>query len=775
MTYGQRQTAFIQAACLPENSDTTAAARVARPADAARSSAFTGLLQMLAVSLFAAILLTLAGTPVNAWATESAASAEDAAEAATPTATAAAPTDLEATAAAPAASPAATPTEAPTADAATDDVASLFAGGSGTAADPYQIATVDQLVTFRDTVNRGNSFAGKTITLTSDLDISALEWTPIGASIRKSSGVNATSTPFTGTFDGAGHEVRGLTIAPTAQSSHGADYCLGFFGAVLGGTVSNLKLTDASITDPANEIAGAAVGLLGEGGTVSGVEVTGALSTKCGTGGVVGRMTARGTISHCTNNATVTISGGSGNCGGIVGAAYYTPEGASMTIEDCTNHGTITGLNDTGGIASLCCAFVSNCTNDGIVKGNGYATGGIAGELKNYGGIIAATGEGVGGIVGVLYSAGTVTGNENLAATLSGTQFIGGIVGNLQDQGAASLPSSVPEGAQVVNNISSTPVTSLKGALVDLIAYNNDPSLFTVQGNGTAWVAQNAAAGNARYATVVYAVENASDGNTISLIADSAQSASVVPGKGTHITLDLNGHALGFAPNSNFDVDDASLTITGTGDVYQQSSDGAYTEDPQLFDTAADTATPGTVVLEGGTYPEDVSAYVAPDYTVKTLDTPDAYHNQYVVLAATPDKPTEPTNPDTPTGPDTPTNPDTPITPDNPNQPTDPHNPGNPGTPDNPGSQGGTTGAEDTTGAQNQNPASESEMLASLHSGSTTTNQAASRGSAHTMPQMGDQLGLGTAGLIALGAGITLVLLVGGRKIAALRSGLKRS
>ena len=110
MTYGQRQTAFIQAACLPENSDTTAAARVARPADAARSSAFTGLLQMLAVSLFAAILLTLAGTPVNAWATESAASAEDAAEAATPTATAAAPTDLEATAAAPAASPAATPT-----------------------------------------------------------------------------------------------------------------------------------------------------------------------------------------------------------------------------------------------------------------------------------------------------------------------------------------------------------------------------------------------------------------------------------------------------------------------------------------------------------------------------------------------------------------------------------------------------------------------------------------------------------------------------------------
>ncbi len=547
MTYGQRQTAFIQAACLPENSDTTAAARVACPADAARSSAFTGMLQMLAVSLFAAILLTLAGASTNAWATESAASAEDVIEAATPTATAAAPTDLEATAAAPAASPAATPTEAPTADAATDDVASLFAGGSGTAADPYQIATVDQLVAFRDTVNRGNSFAGKTITLTSDLDISALEWTPIGASIRKSSGVNATSTPFAGTFDGAGHEVRGLTIAPTAQSSHGADYCLGFFGAVLGGTVSNLKLTDVAITDPANEIAGAAVGLLGEGGTVSGVEVTGALSTKCGTGGVVGRMTARGTISHCTNNATVTISGGSGNCGGIVGAAYYTPEGASMTIEDCTNHGTITGLNDTGGIAGLCCAFVSNCTNDGIVKGNGYATGGIAGELKNYGGIthctnnatirnsstanpygtggivgwvrydgaapayatsapatiadnvndgsiIAATGEGVGGIVGVLYSAGTVTGNENHAATLSGTQFIGGIVGNLQDQGAASLPSSVPKGAQVVNNISSTPVTSLKGALVDLIAYNNDPSLFTVQGNGTAWVAQNAAA-----------------------------------------------------------------------------------------------------------------------------------------------------------------------------------------------------------------------------------------------------------------------------------------
>lgn len=102
-----------------------------------------------------------------------------------------------------------------------------------------------------------------------------------------------------------------------------------------------------------------------------------------------------------------------------------------------------------------------------------------------------------GGIVGTFYNAGTVSGNTNTAASITSSSFAGGIVGNLQNADISSLPSTIPEGILVENNVSTTPLNAITAPLKGPYAYNNTPSDFTVRDNGSAWVAQ---AGATRYA-----------------------------------------------------------------------------------------------------------------------------------------------------------------------------------------------------------------------------------------------------------------------------------
>ncbi|MCI9129670.1 MAG: hypothetical protein HFJ65_05125 [Eggerthellaceae bacterium] len=581
--------------------------------------------------------------------------------------------------------------------------ASIFASGTGTEADPYMVDTAAQLEAFRDSVNSGESYAGKFVKLASDVDISGSQWTPIGASVRSGSGLATGSTPFSGTFDGGGHTVSGLAITQTGTQSKGDDHAIGLFGAIMGGTVKDLVIKDANIRCTSSELAGICAGFLSQGGTISGVSTSGSLLAECGCGGIVGKMTLSGTISGCQNSASVRSTGGSGNCGGIAGAAYYTQEGAEMHITDCINTGAITGTNDVGGICGLCCGFISGCKNEGAVTGTSYSVGGIAGEVKCLGGISKCTNSaditntgtgspygtggivgwvrydgaapayaasapitvtdnvntgsvttastiGVGGIAGVLYSAGVISGNENHAKELSGKQFIAGIVGNLQDQGASTLPSTVPEGATVENNVSTTATADMSGALTDQFAYNNDPSIFTVVGNGTQWVATSSATGDTRYATLPFAAEHATDGSTITLIADSNATGMLEAPEGENITLDLNGHNIQFAPDGGITAAGDTVTIQGEGDLFALDDDDKIDPDPELFTLkTGSSGKEGHVLLKGGTYPTDISEYVAPGYEMSTLSAPDAVGNLYEVGAVpTPDKPDQPITPVTP-------------------------------------------------------------------------------------------------------------------------------
>ena len=310
----------------------------------------------------------------------------------------------------------------------------VFASGAGTEADPYLIENASQLAAFRDAVNAA------------DVDLEGAEWTPIGAGTRKSSGIAEGSTPFAGTFDGAGHTVSGLKIT----STQGADYAIGLFGILDGATAKNLTVADTKIAVPQSELAGILCGMLANDSTVSGVSVSGSVSGKAGVGGIAGRMTLSGTIENCENSASVTAAGGVGNAGGIVGAAYYTTPTGRMAITGCRNSGSISGTDCIGGIAGLSATFVSNCENSGAIAGTSYSVGGIVGEQKNYGAVSGCTNSGavstsnasaygIGGIVGwarydgaaPAYAASapiTVTGCAN-SASVQGGSCAGGIVG----------------------------------------------------------------------------------------------------------------------------------------------------------------------------------------------------------------------------------------------------------------------------------------------------------------------------------------------------------
>lgn len=535
-----------------------------------------------------------------------------------------------------------------------------FQGGTGTADDPYLVVDANQLARFRDAVNGGDDFAGKTVRLAADVNLAGGEWTPIGAATRKGSGVAAGSTPFRGTFDGAGHTVSGLSIT----TSPDADYAVGLFGAVDGGTVADLRLEGVSVNVPGSELAGGAVGLLTGGGAVRAVSVAGSVSAHAGVGGVVGRMTLTGTIDNCVNSAAVTAVNGVGNVGGIVGAAYYTTDTAEMVIENCTNTGGIKGTQAVGGIAGLCSAFVSDCANEGAVEGLHYSVGGIAGEQKNYGAIhrcansAAVTcedaggygcggivgwvrydgaaaaypasaavpvtdnentgaihgGNDAGGIVGCFYNAGTVTGNTNAADTLSSSQFGGGIVGNLQNAPLGSLPASVKEGILVENNVSSTALDQISAPLREPYAYNNTPVDFTVRDNGPAWIAN---ANHGRWAVLQRALDAAPDGGTVSLTADGADAAPVALADGRTVTLDLNGHNLAFAKAPALTATWGTFIVTGEGSVSAPAAEGAI---PSLIAVTGSAAKPAAVQLKGGSYSADVAPYVAPKYAELVRD-----------------------------------------------------------------------------------------------------------------------------------------------------------
>ena len=208
--------------------------------------------------------------------------------------------------------------------------------GSGTEDDPYLLATAADLKAFRDMANAEAS-SKLCATLTADIDLGGEAWTPF----EPSSGY--VSEAYAGTFDGANHTIKGLSVNLT--SSTGA----GLFGTVCGATIKNLKVE----------------------GNVS-------ASSSAFVGGIVGRTQTSATIDSCSFAGTVTStkkSGSSNATAGIVGKVNKGP----VTITNCANTATVNG---NGNIAAGILGYggsnkvtIENCYNTGAISGQWYASG----------------------------------------------------------------------------------------------------------------------------------------------------------------------------------------------------------------------------------------------------------------------------------------------------------------------------------------------------------------------------------------------------------------
>lgn len=232
--------------------------------------------------------------------------------------------------------------------------------GSGTEDDPYLLATAADLKAFRDMANAEAS-SKLCATLTADIDLGGEDWKPF----EPSSGY--VSQAYAGTFDGANHTIKGLSVNST--SSKGA----GLFGTVCGATIKNLKV-EGNVSASSSVSVGGIVGRTQTSATIDSCSFAGTVtSTKkngaAGTAGIVGRVNA-GTlaVTNCANLSDVT---GSGSAAGILGYAGNT----KVTIENCYNSGAISGQNYASGICSIGTGKngktgkIGNCYNVGTITG----------------------------------------------------------------------------------------------------------------------------------------------------------------------------------------------------------------------------------------------------------------------------------------------------------------------------------------------------------------------------------------------------------------------
>lgn len=354
------------------------------------------------------------------------------------------------------------------------------AGGAGTEKDPYIIPDLETLEQFRDAVNNGNTYEGKYVKLTADIDLNPgftfdetgysggegvpKQWTPIGLDTGK----------FSGVFDGGDHIIKGLYINETAGNG------VGLFGWVDGGEIRNLTLenglvnskvsytggivgsTDGIVKDCVNSVhiitesgnlhIGGIAGHCGSNSTLSGCRNTGSVSGGGYISGIVG--SGEGKVENCSN--TGNIAGGDINTGvaGIAGWAR------GMDIIDCYNTGNITSNNKNsyaGGIAGYCPGSVNilNCSSTGKVECLGIIVGGIAGYIP-------------GGTVSACYNTGSVKGSSIVGGVVG--YMTGGMVQNCYSTGAATGTVTGTPGADSITG--GVIGFALKGTVEN--CYNNE-------------------------------------------------------------------------------------------------------------------------------------------------------------------------------------------------------------------------------------------------------------------------------------------------------------
>lgn len=250
---------------------------------------------------------------------------------------------------------------------------------------------------------------GKTVLLTADISLRGVDFEPIAS--------------FSGTFNGGGHTISGLTLTDSLSPA-------GLFLTLeRGAFVHALKVEGQVAPGGTKEAVG---GIAGRSyGTIEECSFFGVVKGESAVGGIVGRNEAGGLVANCTVSGSVSANRYTGGIAGYnlgtlracinsasVNTANVDPTlslddlsiDPASSLTDLVSVGAVESRNatsDTGGIAGYSSGSLLSCINRGAVgyPHFGYNVGGGAGRsdgfmdfCSNYGMIYGR--KDVGGIVG---------------------------------------------------------------------------------------------------------------------------------------------------------------------------------------------------------------------------------------------------------------------------------------------------------------------------------------------------------------------------------------
>lgn len=368
-------------------------------------------------------------------------------------------------------------------------------GTNGNAADTVyvEVSTGEQLKAIQ---NAGSEALGYNYALMGDINASDVEdYVAIGT---------GSGNGFTGTFDGRGNRIIGLTVE-NANGNAGIFDAIGTngvvkdvniysgtftgsdnAGAVAGvnnGRIEGIVTFGNTVTSKGNTLtskgnAGGIVGVNNSGnfsknettgstndgvltGGIYDVESTGSViagSSSAVAGGLVG--TNNGGLANSFSDSAVTVKVDNqnpvtttGGLGGVVGV--NTEKGNVQYVDSLgVTNGGATGSSNIGGIIGINNGNMYSGYNESIVSGKDNV-GGIIGtnaEGKKVENVVNATGvegkDNVGGLVGV--NSGSVTNGRN-NGTITGTNYVGGMVGS--NEAGATLKNLVNDSSASITGV----------------------------------------------------------------------------------------------------------------------------------------------------------------------------------------------------------------------------------------------------------------------------------------------------------------------------------
>ncbi|WP_217593807.1 immunoglobulin-like domain-containing protein [Cohnella sp. GbtcB17] len=261
-------------------------------------------------------------------------------------------------------------------------------GGDGTPGNPYIVRTAEDLDHVRDDLTASYK-------LRADIDLSAYgNWTPIGD-----------PDIFSGTFDGDGYRITGMTIRSSADS-------IGLFGYVDGASVKieNVRLEQVNIESTSIfSNVGALAGLFGKG-SIDRVSVSGSIYGEgFAVGGLVGQIDFGSMIANSDAHVQLSSHNTFRFAGGLIGGMAV-----GSKIEQSYATGDVSATEGAGGLVGEARGSILNSYATGEVRNTGTIgtmSGGLAG-LASIGGTVDSYA--VGKVdPGAIYEGGLVGRREN--------------------------------------------------------------------------------------------------------------------------------------------------------------------------------------------------------------------------------------------------------------------------------------------------------------------------------------------------------------------------